>query len=246
MSPAPGACWQQERIVAGFVCDRRALIPLIDAQEDVVRTLLTRGERAVRRFCDVGAGAGAFAEVVMDTHPGATGVLVDFSEPMAAAARERLAARAGRWEYVLADLDSPRWREALPGGSYDAVVSGFCIHHLPDARKRALYRECFELLAPGGLFVNWEHVSAGALVEGILEEQMIERLLAAERSRPDPRPREVLVRDYCDAAEQDILQDAETQCGWLRGIGFADVDVYFKVEELAIIAGVKPGERGAS
>jgi tRNA (cmo5U34)-methyltransferase len=237
----PGAAWQRREITETFVRDRRHLIPLIDGQGELVRRLITRGERQVRRFLDLGAGGGAFAELVLETHPGSTGVLVDFSEPMAAAAKHRLTAHAGRWEYVFADLSDPSWSRALPDGRYDAVVSALCIHHLPDERKRALYTQAYDLLEPGGIFLNWEHVAAQGIGDGMLEEWMLDRLVAAERDRPDPRPDEEVVREYLEAADEDILADAEVQCRWLREIGFEDVDVFFKIPEMAIFGGVKGG-----
>jgi hypothetical protein len=45
-----------------------------------------------------------------------------------------------------------------------------------------------------------------------------------------------------DSHEDDILLDPETQCDWLREIGFEQAEVYFKAIELAIFAGVKPQE----
>jgi len=236
----PGAAWQQEEVVAGFIGDRRRLIPLFDVQEELAGRLIARGGREVRRFVDLGAGDGGFAELLLDLYPKASGVLVDFSEPMLAAAKQRLVGRAGRWQLVEADLAQPEWRARIPAGPYDAVVSRLAIHHLPDERKRALYRECAELLVPGGLFMNWEHVATDGLAEGLFDEFFRERLLEAEQEREHPRPPEEVMRSYDDAADDDVLCDPETQCGWLREAGLEKVDVYFKLPGLAIFGGEKP------
>ena len=235
----PGAVWQRPAFAETFVRDRRRLIPLIEGQEEVVGRLLTRGGRRVGRFLDLGAGAGPFAELIMCAHPDSTGVLVDFSAPMIAAAGERLAPYAGRWEYVTGDLSRPAWTAALPAGRYEAVVSAFCIHHLPDERKRALYREACDVLEPGGLFLNWEHVAARGLGDGMLEEWMVESLLAAERGRPEPRPDDEVLSEYFDSAEADILAHPQDQCDWLREAGLTDVDVFFQIPEIAVFGGVK-------
>jgi SAM-dependent methyltransferase len=235
----PGTFWQRPEIAESFTRDRRHLIPWIEAQEEVARRLITRGARRVARFLDLGAGGGAFSELVLQAHAAARGVLVDFSEPMIAAAEERLAPYAGRWEYVLADLSDTAWQETLPDGRYDAVVSGFCIHHLTDERKRELYGEAYDLLEPGGLFLNWEHVATNGLGDGMLEEWMVERLLAVEHARPDPRPDDEVLRHYFDAAEADILAAPRDQCNWLRAAGFVDVDVFFQMPEIAIFGGIR-------
>jgi tRNA (cmo5U34)-methyltransferase len=241
MTRAPGAAWQREDVATDFIEDRRPLIPLWEAQKELTRRLITHGDRRIGRFCDLGAGDGGLAELVMDAHPESTCVLVDFSEPMLAAAEKRLASRPGRGEIVRGDLSDPAWQHGLPAGErYDAVVSRLAIHHLPDERKQALYREVFELLTPGGLFLNWEHVAAGGLAAGLFEQFFIESLLEAESQRENPRSREEVLRSYDDAHDDDILADAETQCDWLRDIGFEQVDTYFKVPELAIFGGVRP------
>jgi tRNA (cmo5U34)-methyltransferase len=244
VSTAPGAAWQNEEVVTGFIGDRRQLIPLFDVQEELTKRLIVRGGREIRRFVDLGAGDGGFAELVLHLYPQSTCVLVDFSTPMLSAAAERLASKADRWEIAEGDLSTPAWRDGLPAGTrYDAIVSRLAIHHLPDERKRALYKEAFDLLEPGGLFMNWEHVETGGLAEGLFDEFFRERLLAAERERENPRAPEEVLRSYDDAADDDILCEPETQCEWLRDTGFEKVDVYFKLPGLAIFGGEKGGRR---
>lgn len=239
----PGSAWKREDLAIGFVQDRRKLIPMFDEQEELTWLLITRGGRRIRRFCDVGTGDGGLADLVMDAHPVSTGVLVDFSEPMFAAAQERLAGRQGRWELINADLATSAWLDELPGGErFDAIVSRLCIHHLPDTRKRELYREAFDLLEPGGLFLNWDHVAIGGLAEGLFDEYFMARMIEAERQSEHPRSEAELRSLYLDSHEEDILLDPETQSTWLREIGFEQVEIYFKAIELAIFAGVRPGE----
>jgi tRNA (cmo5U34)-methyltransferase len=237
----PGAAWKREELAIGFVQDRRKLIPMLTEQEELTRLLITRGGRQIRRFCDLGAGDGGLADLVMDAHPGSTGVLVDFSEPMFSAARERLSGRQGRWELVNADLAISAWRDELPRAErFDAIVSRLCIHHLPDTRKRELYQEAFDLLEPGGLFLNWDHVAIGGLAEGLFDEYFMTRMIEAEQESEHPRSEEELRSLYLDSHEEDILLEPETQSAWLREIGFEQVEIYFKAIELAIFAGVKP------
>ncbi len=62
---APGAAWQRADVAGAFLDERRALLPLIDVQEDLIRRLLATRERPIARFLDVGAGDGAMSELVL-------------------------------------------------------------------------------------------------------------------------------------------------------------------------------------
>ena len=166
----------------------------------------------LRRVLDVGCGDGRLIELVRDGREGVEAVGLDFSEPMLAAARERFEGQAWFVEHNLT--------EPLPDlGTFDAIVSGFAIHHLPDERKRALYAELFDLLEPGGVFLNLEHVASATPALNA------EFLAVLGMSEDDPSNQLVMV---------------ETQAEWLRAIGFADVDCMWKWRELALLHGRKP------
>jgi SAM-dependent methyltransferase len=144
------------------------------------------------------------------------GVGLAFSEPMLRAAHERFAddQRITLVEHDLADQ--------LPAlGTFDAVVSSFAIHHLEHERKHSLYGEVFDLLKPGGVFANLEHVASPT------ERIHIAFFAAIGEPLEDEDP-------------SNRLLGVETQLGWLRELGFDDVDCYWKWLEMALLIGVKP------
>ena len=96
------------------------------------------------------------------------------------------------------------------------------------------------MLEPGGIFLNWEHIETAGLAEGLFDEFFRERMVEAEHRHEHPRPDEEVLRSYDDATDDDILLDPETQCDWLRAIGFEQVDTYFKLPGLAVFGGAKP------
>lgn len=166
------------------------------------------------RVLDLGTGDGRLLARARDRCPFDAAVAVDFSPTMLAAARQRFAGDPS--VTVLAhDLDEP-----LPSslGTFDLVVSSFAIHHVDDERKRALYREVFNLLSPGGMFANLEHVASAT-------PALHDALMAATGWPEDP---------------SNQLTPVEVQVDWLRAIGFVDVDCFWKWRELALFAGWKP------
>jgi SAM-dependent methyltransferase len=162
---------------------------------------------------------------------------------MLEAARERFVDRADRVAIVQADYGEPGWTEALGERHiFDAIVSGFSIHHQPDERKRSLYAELLEMLAPGGFFINIEHVSSPTpwLTEQA-EEQLIDALFAYH-SAAESMTREQVAEQFVRRKDKEanILAPVDLQCEWLRQIGFQDVDCYLKIFELAVFGGRKP------
>lgn len=173
-----------------------------------------------RRVLDLGTGDGRLLGLLSQDRPEILGVGLDFSEPMLRAARGRF--RGDRRITLLEhDLAGPLPGEAL--GRFDVVVSSFAIHHLEHGRKRSLYGEVFDLLEPGGIFANLEHVASPT-------RRLHLAFFAAIGEPPE------------EEDPSDRLLDVETQLRWLRELGFDDVDCYWKWLEMALLIGVKPDE----
>ena len=173
--------------------------------------------RDARRVLDLGTGDGRLLALLQVDRPQMRGVGLDFSELMLDAAAKRFAGDE-RIALVKHDL-----AETLPRlGRFDVVVSSMAIHHLEHERKRSLYGEVFELLEPGGVFANFEHVASATLRLHLAFFAAIDEPLEHE----DP---------------SDRLLDVETQLRWLREHGFDDVDCYWKWLEMALLVGIKPG-----
>lgn len=171
---------------------------------------------SVSRILDLGSGDGRLLGLVKIAYPEASAVALDFSPTMIDRLRQRFAEDTAV-EVIVHDMNEP-----LPKtiGPFDTVVSSFAIHHLTHDHKRRLYEEVFNLLNPGGVFCNLEHVSSATLT-------LHHAFLAAISYLPEQED------------PSNKLLDVETQLGWLRELGFQNVDCLWKWRELALLAGSK-------
>jgi SAM-dependent methyltransferase len=205
--------WKRDEHVDHYL----ELVDTVPRMAEGESVLLEQVPLGAPRILDLGTGDGRLLGLVKFYRPEATGVALDFSPTMLEKARERFAGD-GSVRVVEHDLNY-----SLPDlGTFDAVISCFAIHHCEDGRKRELYGEIFNILEPGGVFCNLEHVSSPTQR---LHERFRDALgVAPEEEDPSNR-----------------LLDVETQLRWLREIGFSDVDCHWKWLELALLGGVKPG-----
>ena len=257
--------WQTTQLTQTYLEGVRGAIPLAQEQIDVMLRLIRAACPTVTAVLDLGCGDGILGQAVLDQHPEAHGVFLDFSEPMLAAARQRLAGYERRATIVLADygkktwseetaqspisnlqslVSNPRWDigQSPISNLFDVVVSGFSIHHQPDERKKEVYAELYDLLKPGGIFLNLEHVASPTRwLEERFEEHFIDALVAYHTMNGSGKTAEQVARDYYNRPDKvaNILTPVETQCDWLREIGFEHVDCYLKIFELALFGGIK-------
>jgi SAM-dependent methyltransferase len=209
----PTNLWVSEEHALAYLRNRESLPHRVDALEVLCELLPAR----VDRVLDLGTGDGVTLALVLAARPEATGVGIDFGEEMLRRAEERFAGDA-RVVIDRHDLEDPL---PSPLGSFDVVVSSFAIHHCAPERQRALYGEVYELLRPGGVFVNAEHVASPTPA---LHDEFL-AALGVDPGEDDP---------------SNQLVPVERQLEWLDDLGFHDVDCFWKWRELAVLAGRRP------
>ena len=111
--------------------------------------------RAVR-VLELGSGPGFLAEHILNAHPLAEMVLLDFSKPMHRLAMARLQRFSGRVAFVERSFKEVDWMSGL--GSFDFVVTNQAVHELRHKRyAEPLHRQVHSVLDKGGAYLISDH-----------------------------------------------------------------------------------------
>ena len=238
--------WKLPAIVNRFL-SYRAAIPLAQEQIAVMMDILRSRSQPVETFLDLGCGDGILGAAILGAYPSSRGVLVDFSDSMLKQAREQLNEYASQLVFENLDYGDSAWVQKMKGyAPFDAIVSGYSIHHQPDARKREIYQEIFSLLNPGGWFVNIEHIAPAApLATDLFNNHIIDGYYSIEQRSGGTRTREEMASVFINRPDKEAnkLLSIDVQCEWLCETGYEEVDCYFRIYELAVFAGRKPNHK---
>jgi ubiquinone/menaquinone biosynthesis C-methylase UbiE len=236
--------WQSAEVAHNFLQGMRGAMPLANEQFDVMLRVIRAARSQPGSFLDVGCGDGIVGHAILSQCPEAHGVFLDFSKPMIEAAKSKLAGKYPKLTFVAQDYGLPEWVHSVqPYAPFDAIVSGYSIHHQPDQRKREIYEEIFSLLKPGGVFLNIEHVAPPSTwVERLFDELYIDARHHWNQANGVVKTREEVAQEFHNRQDKqaNILAPLEAQCDWLRDIGFIHVDCFLKIFELALFGGVRP------
>ncbi|WP_235848500.1 class I SAM-dependent methyltransferase [Litchfieldia alkalitelluris] len=228
--------WQRQDVTQHYLEKVRGGIPFGAEQAKIMLQVVNHFMPNPKKIMDLGCGNGFLAEILLKTYSNASAILLDHSEPMIQAAVKYMSEYSNRCEIIYGDF-SRSIKDFAEPNSIDCIVSGFAIHHLTHDRKQELYKDIYNLLAPGGIFINVEHTaSASPEIEKLYDELFIEHL-----SIHNNRDRQEVANDYFSRPDMNdnILERVDIQVNWLREIGFKHSDCYFKWMELAVFGGVK-------
>ena len=234
--------WHLEENAKYFLESERGAVPGTELQLGIIESIIRNWRPAPAKVLDLGCGDGILGRFMLASFPECECVFLDFSDPMLDATRMNLGDSKNS-KIVKADFSTAKWLDNLHTVEpFDVVLSGFAIHHQPDPRKKELYSEIYDLLSDGGIFLNLEHVASSTQeVSRLFEEYYADHLHAYQLKSDPDASREEILEGFQNRPDKDEDQLAlvETQCNWLREIGFKDVDCFFKQFEIALLGGRK-------
>ena len=206
---------QREYLIPCFKDFYTACLPLVKS--------LTHAKTVL----DIGAGTGLFTQFIYDIKPNLQFTLTDLSGEMLNVAHERFDGEPN-FEYLELDFS----KDPLPG-KYDIIISGLAIHHLEDADKAKLYKNIFQALNDGGLFINADQVAG----KNVLFDSLY-KYYWRETVSHSGLDHEALVQAF-ERTKLDKLAPLATQLKMLEKAGFNEVDCIYKNMNFAVFGGFK-------
>jgi tRNA (cmo5U34)-methyltransferase len=187
---------------------------------------------------DIGCGDGVLTHEMLSVDSTMSSTLIDGSPEMVKRAEERLAGYAGLTFHVITLQELAAGKLDL--GRFDFAVSSLAIHHLNAVEKRALFDYLYSHLNEGSYFVNFDVILAPT---SSLEEWYVQLW----REWMADKERELGLESTCEGVigccqeeeHRSRLDTLDAQTDALRGVGFRDVDCYYKYGIFAMYGGRK-------
>ena len=142
--------WDKQQ--SGYLADRERRYTVMF---DVLEALLPEKFTAV----DLACGPGSLSKRLLDQFPDANCLAVDLDPVLLTLGKGALGDLGGRLRWVETDINDANWIYSLEIEQVDAVLSTTALHWLPVDRLVSLYHQLGELIRPGGVFLNGDHMS---------------------------------------------------------------------------------------
>jgi trans-aconitate methyltransferase len=102
---------------------------------------------------------------LLQRFPQARCIAIDLDPFLLTIGRQTLGDMGGRLRWVEVDLNTPAWIEALGVTQVDAVLSTTALHWLRNDVLVRVYHQLAQLLRPGGVFLNGDHMKFATHLE---------------------------------------------------------------------------------
>lgn len=215
-----------DEISKKYDSQRRMLIPCFDDFYGICASVADV-KTNTPQILDIGAGTGLLSNFILNRYPEARITLIDISEKMLEMARQRFDGNKNI-KYVVGDYTKISLSE-----EFDMVVSALSIHHLEDDDKKELFKKCYSILKPNGIFINADQVIGETPYIDSLNKRKWKDSI--EKSG---LPKEEIISAY-DRMKLDKETSLELQLEWLNEIGFKDVSCIYKYYSFVVMFGRK-------
>ena len=173
-----------EELLAAWHVQQTAFIEFRDQRVKAMLEMLAAAHPEGRplRVLDLGCGPGSLCDAVADRFPDAEVVGVD-RDPILLRLGRETNRHGERMRLLDLDLAAPGWVHEVGRERFDAVVSATALHWLNPDKLAGLYVTLPQVLNPGAVFLNADHLYfdgvAESFVKGVAEEQREKFRLAA-------------------------------------------------------------------
>jgi tRNA (cmo5U34)-methyltransferase len=217
---------QFDAVSTKYDTQRPKLIPCFNDFYTICLPLLDRS-LSLKTVLDIGAGTGLFTQFIYQQRPDLHFTLLDISGEMLAVAKERFS-KADNVEYVEADFSHNPIDQ-----KYDLIISGLAIHHLENSQKEFLYRNIYQALNPGGIFINADQVEGRTPWFDSFYKSHWHETISQSGLDNDA------INRAMERVKLDKFAPLELQLQMLENVGFQDVDCLYKHNNFVVFAGLK-------
>ena len=209
----------------------RAIRTFIPGYEQMLSTIgwwLSRIIPPEGKVVDLGGGTGALADAVLTKLPKVHVEVWDVDQKMLAVAQERL----HRFSDRVTLREKSFTEELVP---CHAVIATLSLHHIPtlDA-KRAVYKNIFDALSHGGIFLNGDcTLDMTEPTHTVMIRYWLDFMAKHRISEEEGR------KHLTAWAEEDTYQQTSDELTILAQAGFRRPEVYWREGPFAVYGGIK-------
>lgn len=182
------------------------------------------------KVLDLGCGTGNVTKAVKERFPMSKISCIDIAENMIQMAKIKLEGYSDI-EYYTEDFSEFNFE-----GAYDVVVSSLALHHIrTDEDKKKFYSRIYDVLKPGGLFLNSDSVlGSNESLNMIYRKKWIDFML---QNVPEE---EIKEKWLPTEMEEDFPAPLTNHLKWLGETRFESIDVVWKYYGYAVYCGTRP------
>jgi len=143
-------------------------------------------------------------------------------------AQSSLEKLSNNFSYLVGDYSTIELSE-----KFDIIISALSIHHLTGKKKKALFRNIFNHLNHGGVFINADQIEGEtAEIESIYREMWLKQVQENGVSKNE-------LAAALERMKEDKMSTLSSQLLWLKEAGFRDVNCWYKNYSFAVYSGSK-------